>query len=79
MIAYAVCSHIEDAGVHSGDATLVLPPHDIDETDVHRISDIGMKLAQGLEISGPYNAQILVTPDDRMKVTNICFVFVYLF
>lgn len=68
MVAYAICSHIEDAGVHSGDATLVLPPHSIDQADQHRVADIGLKLAQGLNISGPYNTQILVLPDGRMKV-----------
>merc|ERR1719361_2726740 len=68
MVAYAVGSHVEDAGVHSGDATLVIPPHNLDEADIHRVADIGLKLAQGLNISGPYNAQILITPDDEMKV-----------
>merc|ERR1719197_1077804 len=68
MIAYAVASHIEDAGVHSGDASLCIPPHNIVQADIHKIADIGLKLAAGLDISGPYNAQILITPNDEVKV-----------
>jgi carbamoyl-phosphate synthase large subunit len=68
MVAHCIASHIEDAGVHSGDASLVIPPHSLTEAECEQIKDIAMKLGESLNISGPYNAQILFTPDGKVKV-----------
>jgi len=63
IIAYAVVSHIEDKGVHSGDASLCISLHNCDDADVHKIADIGIKLAARLDVS----AQILITPDEKIQ------------
>jgi carbamoyl-phosphate synthase large subunit len=59
LLIHAVSEHVENAGVHSGDATLVLPPFSLDETDLARCKDIAERVAKAFEISGPYNMQII--------------------
>ncbi|KAF8633307.1 hypothetical protein AX17_004481 [Amanita inopinata Kibby_2008] len=62
LLIHAVSEHVENAGVHSGDATLVLPPHTLTATDMARLKEIAEKVAAGFEISGPYNMQIIKKP-----------------
>jgi carbamoyl-phosphate synthase large subunit/carbamoyl-phosphate synthase small subunit len=73
MVVHAIAEHIEQAGVHSGDATLVLPPQDLPMRIQDRIRVIGDKIATALEIQGPMNCQFIVSPDDSIKVieTNV--------
>lgn len=59
IVIYAISEHIENAGVHSGDATMVLPPQKLYFETVKRIKDIAAKIAKALEISGPFNIQFL--------------------
>ncbi|MBV9614247.1 MAG: carbamoyl-phosphate synthase (glutamine-hydrolyzing) large subunit, partial [Ktedonobacteraceae bacterium] len=58
--AFVISEHIENAGVHSGDATLVLPPQSISEEIQRVIERAGRAIAQALEITGPFNIQFLV-------------------
>lgn len=62
LLVHAVSEHVENAGVHSGDATLVLPPYTLDATDMARLKEIAQKVAKALEISGPFNMQIIKKP-----------------
>ena len=55
MILYAISEHIENAGVHSGDATIVLPPQRTYLETMRRIKIIAKKIAKSLNISGPLN------------------------
>lgn len=64
VIAYAISEHIEFAGVHSGDATMVFPPQKIYFETVRRIKRITKKIAQELNISGPFNIQFLAKDND---------------
>ncbi len=59
LLVHAVSEHVENAGVHSGDATLVLPPFSLSEGDLSRLKTIAEKVAQAFKISGPYNMQII--------------------
>jgi len=59
VILWAVSEHIERAGVHSGDATLVFPAQDLSAATLLRIREIGEKLARALQITGPFNLQML--------------------
>jgi len=59
MVIYAISEHIENAGVHSGDATLVLPPQKLYFETVRRVRQIAAKIARTLQISGPFNIQFL--------------------
>ncbi len=63
LILHAVSEHIEQAGVHSGDATLVLPPVNIDETIMARVKEIAVKVAKAWSITGPFNMQIIKAQD----------------
>ncbi|ESK93651.1 carbamoyl-phosphate synthase arginine-specific large chain [Moniliophthora roreri MCA 2997] len=62
LLIHAVSEHVENAGVHSGDATLVLPPFSLTQNDMARLKTIAEKVAVALKISGPYNMQIIKQP-----------------
>lgn len=64
IMAYAISEHIEFAGVHSGDATMVFPPQKIYFETVRRIKRISRKIAKELNISGPFNIQFLAKDND---------------
>ncbi|MBR6310438.1 MAG: carbamoyl-phosphate synthase (glutamine-hydrolyzing) large subunit [Paludibacteraceae bacterium] len=64
IIEYAISEHVEFAGVHSGDATLVFPAQNIYVATVRRIKQISRKIAQELNISGPFNIQYLAKNND---------------
>lgn len=67
IICMAVSEHVENAGVHSGDATLVTPPGDINDETLQKIKEITYKIAQALFVSGPFNMQ-LIAKDNELKV-----------
>jgi len=72
MVNWAISEHIENAGVHSGDATMILPSDTITPTVRQAIMEIGAKIAAALEISGPYNTQFLVKGNDVSVIeTNL--------
>ncbi|KAI9784178.1 MAG: carbamoyl-phosphate synthase (glutamine-hydrolyzing) cpa2 [Geoglossum umbratile] len=62
LIVHAVSEHVEAAGVHSGDATLVLPPVTLDGTTMARVKEIAEKVAKAWSITGPFNMQIIKAP-----------------
>ena len=59
VVEYAISEHIEYAGVHSGDATMVFPAQHIYFSTVRQIKKIARKIAKELNISGPFNIQFL--------------------
>ena len=63
LIVHAVSEHVEPAGVHSGDATLILPPVNLDESVMARVKDIAQKVAKAWKITGPFNMQIIKADD----------------
>lgn len=65
LLVHAVSEHVENAGVHSGDATLVLPPFSLPESDMARFKDIAEKVAKAFDISGPFNMQIIRKQADQ--------------
>ena len=64
IVAYAISEHVEYAGVHSGDATIVFPPQKIYFETVRRIKRIAREIAKELNISGPFNIQFLARDND---------------
>jgi len=52
-----VMQHIEEAGVHSGDSTSVLPPHTLDSEVVARIEEQAKRLALEIGVVGLMNVQ----------------------
>ncbi len=59
VAAMAVIEHVENAGVHSGDATLVLPPQRTHLETMRKVSRITARIASSLNITGPFNVQYL--------------------
>jgi carbamoyl-phosphate synthase large subunit len=59
LVLWAISEHIEDAGTHSGDATLVLPPQTLYIGTLRRVKQIAVALARALSITGAFNIQFL--------------------
>lgn len=64
IVEYAISEHIEYAGVHSGDATLVFPAQQIYFSTARQIKKISRRIAQELNISGPFNIQFLARKNE---------------
>ncbi len=64
ILAYAISEHVEFAGVHSGDATIVFPPQKIYFETVRRIKRISRQITKELNITGPFNIQYLARDND---------------
>ncbi|NOY95516.1 MAG: carbamoyl-phosphate synthase large subunit, partial [Chlorobi bacterium] len=64
MVAYAISEHVEFAGVHSGDATIVFPPQKLYIETIRRVKRISREIAEALEITGPFNMQFLAKDND---------------
>lgn len=73
LVLHAVSEHVEAAGVHSGDATLVLPPASLDDNVLARVKEVAEKVAKAWNITGPFNMQIIKAKnpsggEDQLKV-----------
>jgi len=64
LFSYAISEHVENAGVHSGDATMVLPPQRTYLETMRRIKIISKKIAKSLDITGPFNIQFIAKDND---------------
>jgi len=67
IIIYAISEHVENAGVHSGDATLVLPPQRTYLETMRRVRRISEKITRRLQINGPLNIQF-IAKNNEVKV-----------
>lgn len=66
VLCMAVSEHVENAGVHSGDASLVTPPQDLNAETLEKIHKICCTIARCLDVSGPFNMQLIA------KVITCC-------
>ncbi len=64
VLGYAISEHIEFAGVHSGDATIVFPPQKLYVETIRRVKKIAREIAKALNITGPFNMQLLAKDND---------------
>ncbi|MFA7278060.1 MAG: carbamoyl-phosphate synthase (glutamine-hydrolyzing) large subunit [Candidatus Gracilibacteria bacterium] len=64
VLIYAISEHIENAGVHSGDASIVLPPQKLYIETIRRVKTIAKEIAKELNITGPFNIQFLAKNND---------------
>jgi len=73
VVMHTICEHIENAGVHSGDAHLMLPPQGIEESVLEKCRDTARRIAKAFNISGPFNMQLIAGKDGSVKIieTNI--------
>lgn len=69
---YAITEHVENAGTHSGDATVVLPPQRTYLETIRRAKRIAKKVVKELKITGPFNIQFLAK-ENKLQVieTNV--------
>ncbi|GCE24720.1 carbamoyl-phosphate synthase [Dictyobacter alpinus] len=68
--AFVISEHIENAGVHSGDASIVLPPQTLNIETKTRIEQVGRAVASALKITGPFNMQFLAK-DNQVYVIEV--------
>ncbi len=64
VLIYAISEHVEFAGVHSGDATMVFPPQKMYVETMRRIKKISRLIAENLHITGPFNMQLMAKDND---------------
>ncbi|OLS13121.1 MAG: carbamoyl-phosphate synthase, large subunit, partial [Promethearchaeota archaeon CR_4] len=55
-----IIEHVENAGIHSGDATMVIPPQTLPPATIEKMTDYSRQIALALNIRGPFNIQYLV-------------------
>ncbi|PHJ23419.1 carbamoylphosphate synthetase, partial [Cystoisospora suis] len=64
ILNFAISEHVENAGTHSGDATLILPGQKLYVETIRRVKKISQKLAKALQVSGPFNIQFICKQND---------------
>ena len=67
IIIEAISEHIENAGIHSGDATIVIPPQRLYLETIRRVKKITKDIVRALNITGPFNIQF-IAKDNAIKV-----------
>ena len=68
LVVYAISEHLENAGVHSGDATLILPAQKLYLETVRRIKRVSSAICKALNISGPFNIQFIAKDNDIKEI-----------
>ncbi|MDD5416333.1 MAG: carbamoyl-phosphate synthase (glutamine-hydrolyzing) large subunit [Candidatus Daviesbacteria bacterium] len=68
LLIYAISEHVENAGVHSGDATIVLPPQKLYLKTVRMVKNATKKIVETLSINGPFNIQFLAKANKIMVI-----------
>lgn len=68
ILNYAIGEHLENAGVHSGDATVILPAQKLYVGTIRQIKKYAAAIARGLNITGPFNIQFMATGNDVMVI-----------
>ncbi|MFH2113698.1 MAG: carbamoyl-phosphate synthase (glutamine-hydrolyzing) large subunit, partial [Spirochaetota bacterium] len=67
ILFHAITEHIENAGIHSGDATVVLPAQRLYVETIRKVKKIASLIARNLNITGPFNIQFLAQ-HNRVRV-----------
>jgi carbamoyl-phosphate synthase large subunit len=67
IIIHAVTEHVENAGIHSGDATVVIPPQRLYQETIRQAQSVAESIMKALEVSGPFNIQF-IAKGEELKV-----------
>jgi carbamoyl-phosphate synthase large subunit len=70
VIIGGIMEHIEEAGIHSGDSSCVVPPYQVAERHVAQIRDYTQRIARSLKVVGLMNAQFAIK-DDTVYVLEV--------
>jgi carbamoyl-phosphate synthase large subunit len=68
VIIGAIIEHIDNAGVHSGDAMMSIPPWRLDRNAMDTITDYSVKIGRALNVRGPLNIQYLVKDEQVLVI-----------
>ena len=68
ILVSAISEHVENAGVHSGDSTIILPSQKIYLETADKVEDTAKKIAKKLNITGPFNIQFLAIENMIMVI-----------
>ena len=60
VLIAGIMEHIEEAGIHSGDSSCVLPPVSLSDATIRTIEEYTVKLARGLNVIGLMNVQYAI-------------------
>ena len=72
IIIEAIAEHVENAGIHSGDATLVIPPQRLYLETIRKTKKITAKIVKALHITGPFNIQFIAQNNLFKSLNVIC-------
>jgi hypothetical protein len=73
ILNYAMSENVENAGVHSGQTTLVLPAQKLYVGTIQQVKRIASSIAQALNITGPFNIQLMARANDvKVIECNLC-------
>jgi carbamoyl-phosphate synthase large subunit len=64
VILGSLIEHIDNAGIHSGDAIMCIPPWRLDRKTIETVIDYTTRIGKALKIKGPFNIQYLVKDDE---------------
>jgi carbamoyl-phosphate synthase large subunit len=70
VLIAGIMEHIEEAGIHSGDSSCVLPPVSLSDADIKTIEDYTVKLARALKVIGLMNVQYAIK-DGKVYVLEV--------
>jgi carbamoyl-phosphate synthase large subunit len=68
VVIGAIIEHVDNAGVHSGDAIMSIPPWRIDRNIMDMVSDYSVKIGRALNVRGPFNIQYLVKDEQVLVI-----------
>jgi carbamoyl-phosphate synthase large subunit len=64
VVIGSLIEHIDNAGIHSGDAIMCIPPWRLDRKTIETIIDYTTRIGKALRIKGPFNIQYLIKDDE---------------
>jgi carbamoyl-phosphate synthase large subunit len=68
VIIGSIIEHIDNAGVHSGDAMMSIPPWRLDRKTIDTITDYSVKIGKALKVKGPFNIQYLIKDEEVLVI-----------
>ncbi len=68
LVAEAITEHVENAGVHSGDATMIYPANSLNDETIRKVREAAVSVAEKLKITGPFNIQFLAKENNLMVI-----------
>ncbi|RJR14635.1 carbamoyl-phosphate synthase (glutamine-hydrolyzing) large subunit [Candidatus Microgenomates bacterium] len=64
ILVSALCEHVEDAGVHSGDSSMMLPAPTLSAFVKRKVAHVAAEIVKELKITGPFNVQYVIQNEE---------------